>query len=96
MNGMSAITRLRRTAAGHQAGVIDHFFQGDAQTVFVPLHHHAERVADQQAIDPGRVEQPGHGVIVGGQHRQPFAAALGSHEVGNGHRPEFARPRQGR
>ena len=43
-------------AADH-LGVVDHLVERDRQRVGVPLHDHRHAVADQNALDAGRVEQ---------------------------------------
>ena len=44
---------------GHHLGVVDDLVDRDAQGRFPALDHCPERVADQDAIDAGRVEQAG-------------------------------------
>ena len=44
-------------AARHAARVVRHLVERHRQGAVVPLQHHAERIADQQHVDAGRVEQ---------------------------------------
>ncbi len=59
--------------AGDHAGVVDHLVERHRQRGVVALHHHAERVADQETVDPRLVEQAGEGPVVRGHHRDPLA-----------------------
>ena len=54
-------------AAGRCGGVVDHMGHGDGGGVGVSEDHHSEGVADQQEVGSGFVEEPGGGVIVGGE-----------------------------
>ena len=56
--------------------VIDHLVQRNRQRVVVSLHHHCQRVADQQHIDARLIQQACHREIVGRQHRDLLAALL--------------------
>ena len=76
-------------ATRHAARMVDHLVERHAQRMLVTLHHHAERIADQDSIHAGRVEQAAHGVIVGGQQREPHPAGLGREEVRHRHRLIF-------
>ena len=51
--------------------MINHFVERYRQRVFVTLHDHGHAVANQQHFHAGLVQQPSHGVVVGGQHRDP-------------------------
>jgi hypothetical protein len=50
-NGMSAISSARRKPRATQAHVVDDVVDGDRQRAVVPLHHHAERIADEHQVD---------------------------------------------
>ena len=56
-------------ATGDRAGVVGDVLDGHRQGRIVPLHHHAERIADQQRIDAGAVQHRSKGRVVAGQHR---------------------------
>ena len=56
---------------GDHLGVIDHLFERDPQRRFPALDHGPQRVADQDAIDAGLVEQAGGRVVIGGQDGDP-------------------------
>ena len=60
-------------AARHRGAVRDHHLQRDRQRVFQPVEHHAERVADKQAVDV-LVEYPCRRGGVGGQNDDGIAA----------------------
>ena len=59
-----------------RAAVIDHLVERDRQRRLVTLHDHAERVADQQHVDAGFVEQPRERGVVRGEHGDLLAALL--------------------
>ncbi len=48
------------------------------------LHHHAQRIADQDQVNAIGVESAGEAGVVGGQHDQLLAIALGLGQGGNG------------
>ena len=63
-------------AARHEARVIDHFVHGHGNGGGVALHHHAERVADQDEIHAGFVQHARERRIVGGEARNLLAVDL--------------------
>ncbi len=73
-------------AARHQSRVVDHFVHGHAKRGRLALDHHAERIADEQGIDPRTIEQAGHRPVIRGQHRQgrpaPFCRTKRRHGHG--------------
>ena len=71
---------------GDHLGVVDDLVDRDAQGRFPALNDRPQRVADQQAIDAGRVEQPGGREVVGRQHGDPAALRLPCREIRNGDR----------
>ena len=66
-----------RQAARDAGGVVDDVVDGHRQRAVVALHHHAERIADQHQVDAVGVERAGEAGVVGGQHHQLAAVALG-------------------
>ena len=52
--------RVLDGAADH-LGVVDHLVERDGQRAVVPLDDHRHAVADEDAFDAGRVDEPGHG-----------------------------------
>ena len=40
----------------HRAGVVQHFRQRDISGVFITEHHHADRIAHQDDVDPTLIE----------------------------------------
>ena len=48
----------------------------------MPEHHHRGGVADEDQLDPGLVGEQRRGGVVGGDHRDPVAAALHLAELG--------------
>jgi hypothetical protein len=56
--------------------VVDHLFHGNRQGVRLPLKDAAHRVANQEDIDAGLVENPRKGIIVSGEAGDFFALAL--------------------
>ena len=55
---------------GDALGVVQYFVQRDGQGVFMPLHNHPQRIADQNHVDSRGVENAGKGGVIGGDHRQ--------------------------
>jgi hypothetical protein len=55
-------------AARDAARVVGHVGEGHRQRGVVSLQHHAERVADQQAVQAGGVEHRGEARVVAGEH----------------------------
>ena len=52
-------------AATNRARVVQHFFQRDRQSAVVAEHDHAERIADEQNVHAGFIEQARGGIVVG-------------------------------
>ena len=66
---------LRST--GNATCVVDHLVERDRQRCRMPLHHHAERIAHENRIDAGLVQQAGERIVVCRQDRQANAARPG-------------------
>ena len=62
--------------AGDGAAVVDDLVERDRQGRVVALHDHAERVADEQHVGAGLVEQARERGVVGGEHGDPLASLL--------------------
>ena len=75
--------RVLDRAADH-LGVVDHLVERHGQRAVVPLHDHRHAVAHQNAFDAGRVDQPGHRIVVRGDHRDLAAGRFEAGELGNG------------
>src|SRR6185312_4783857 len=60
----------------HRRGVIDHLVEGDGQGGLMPGHDIGGRIAHENNVDACRVEDPGKGVVVGGDHGDLFAVGL--------------------
>ena len=56
---MSTTTKACLHGPADHLGVIDHLVERDRQRGAMPLHDHRQAVADQDALDAGRVEQRG-------------------------------------
>lgn len=54
--------------AGDAAGVMDHVVHGHGNGGVIAHHGHAEGVSDQDHVNPGLLDERGHGVVVGGHH----------------------------
>ena len=70
-------------AADH-FGVVDHFVERDGQRAVVALDDHRHAVADENAFDARRIDQPGHRVVVRGDHRDLPAGFFEAGEFRNG------------
>ena len=79
-------TSARVHGPADHLGVVDHFVERDRQRVGMPLHDHRHAVADQDRLDAGLVEQPGHRVVVGREHRDFLARPFEGHELRDGQR----------
>ena len=62
---------------------MDHHFNGDTRRIRVAEDDHAERIAHQQQIDAAFIEKSSRRIIVGGEHRELFAARLHQAELLN-------------
>ena len=60
-------------AAGDGAGVVEHLVESDGQGVLVAEDDHAERVADEDHVDAGLVEQARGGIVIRGERRDGLA-----------------------
>jgi hypothetical protein len=65
-------------AAGDGAGVVEHLVEGDGEGVFVAEDDHAERVADQDHVDAGLVDQARGGIVVCGERGDGMAGQVSS------------------
>ena len=77
-----------RLRARHRTDVVRHVLGGDLQRVVVAEHDHRERVAHEDHVDAGTVDDPRARRVVRGDHDEGFAA-LGRDDVrrGDGTRP---------
>ena len=73
--------RARRGAA-HEAAVVDHLVERHRQRRVEALRGVADRVADQQHLDAGLIEQACEGEVVGGEHREGLGALPGGERPG--------------
>jgi len=51
-------------STAHGAGVMEHFVDGDGQGIFVAEHDHAERIADEDDVHAGFVNQARGRIVV--------------------------------
>ena len=63
-------------AAHDRAAVVDHLVERDGERRVVALDDHAERIADEQHVGAGFVEEPRERGVVGGEHGDLLAALL--------------------
>ena len=73
-------------SAGDGGGVMDDVIDGDIGGVWKAEHHHAERIADEENIDAGFVEEASGGVIVGGEDGEFFATEFSTGEESRSHK----------
>src|SRR3990172_10326846 len=64
--------------------MIEHLFHGDRKRALLSLHHHAERGAHKDHIDPRLVNDPGRGEIVRREHGDLLALGLLLVDIENG------------
>ena len=82
---MSTTTRARLRAAHHRVALQDHHVERDRHGGLQPVHHHAERIADQDDVAI-LVDQPRGMGVIGGQRHDRLAALAGA-DVGRGQPP---------
>jgi hypothetical protein len=73
--------------AHHRLAVHDHQLERHRQRGLEAVHHHAERIPDQQEIDVGVGKSRGMGVVCGERH--DGLAALAGRDVGRGDAPHW-------
>jgi hypothetical protein len=72
----------RASCRGRRARVVQHVVERHRQRVLVSEHDHAQRVADENHIDSGAIQQTRHGRVVGGERGDLLAACLLGLQVG--------------
>jgi hypothetical protein len=70
--------------AANGAGVVEHLVHGDGKGIFVAKRDHGERVADEEEIYSGFVNEAGAGVVICGERGDWLALALHFAEGGHG------------
>jgi hypothetical protein len=80
-----ALTTTRARPAPRVSGVVKDRIQRHADRAVKSKNHLPEGVADQQDVNTGAVEEPGHREVIGGQHDNPLAAFLHRREIGHAH-----------
>ena len=63
--------------------VIDHLFERDRQRVGVALYDHREAIPDQNTFNAGRIDKPGCGIVVGGEHCDLVPSGFHRRELGH-------------
>ena len=84
---MSTTTSARLRAAHHRVALQDHHVERDRHRGLEPVHHHAERIADQDDVAM-LVDQPRGVRVIGGQRHDRLAALAGA-DVGRGEPLDF-------
>ena len=84
--GEGKIDDHHRMGAGpdDDLAVVDHLFEGRRNSRIAPRHDHRHAVADEDAVDPGAVDEFGGRPVVGGDHRQATFVPFRSREIGEG------------
>ena len=84
--GKGKIDDHHRMGAGSDddLAVVDHLFEGRRNGRIAPRHDHRHAVADEDAVDPGAVDEFGGRPVVGGDHRQATFVPFRSREIGEG------------
>jgi hypothetical protein len=81
---MSAMMNGRSLPRLTAARVVGDVGDGDRQRRVVALHHVAQRIADQQGVDAGAVEQAREAGVVAGEHDDLLAGGMEPGEIGLG------------
>ena len=68
--------------------MVNHHIEGNGKRGFVTGHHVGRRVAHEDHIDTRGVDDPGHRIIVRGQHGDLLAALLHLRQTVGGHCPD--------
>ena len=84
---MSTTTSARLRAAHHRVALQDHHVERDRHGGLEPVHHHAERVADQDHVAMLVDDARGMRVIRG--EADDRLAAFARADVGRGQPPDF-------
>ena len=84
---MSTTTSAALRAAHHRMALQDHHVERDRHRGLEPVHHHAERVADQDDVAIGVDDARGVRVIRGQAHDR--LAAFAGANIGRGQPPRF-------
>jgi hypothetical protein len=71
----------------HRLAVVDHLVHRHRERVGIAQRDHPERIADQDRVDPGRVQRARDGVVVGGEHCDRLALLLLAPEIADGDFP---------
>ena len=79
---MSTTTSARLRAAHHREPLQDHHVERDRHGGLEPVHHHAERIPDQDHVAIA-IDQPRGVGVVGGEAHDRLAALAGA-DVGRG------------
>ena len=69
--------------SAYHLGVVDHLVERHRQGVGMALHDHRHAVANQNPLDAGGIEQRGHRVVIGREHRDLLTRRLHGGEFGN-------------
>ena len=75
-----------RLRARDRGDVVRHVVDGDVERVVVTEHDHRQRVADEDHVDPGFVDDARGGRVVGRDHDERCARALAGDDVGRARR----------
>ena len=84
--GEGKIDDHHRMGAGpdDDLAVVDHLFEGRRNSRITPRHDHRHAVADEDAVDPGAVDEFGGRPVVGGDHGQAPLVLFRGREIGKG------------
>src|SRR5688572_13707852 len=72
--------------------MMDHFRQRHLRGVFVTEHHHAERVPDENDVDPAFIKQTRGRIIVGREGGDPLAPPFSLTKILHRRRPYHFKP----
>ena len=79
----------------HAARMIDHMVERHRNGRLETGHHVGGRIPDQHDVHPGGIDDTGHRVVVGRQHRNLFPATFHLPQAIGRHHPRFAVCRHG-
>jgi len=86
------IDHHQRAADGphHRTGMVDHHVERDGKRRLVTGHDIGRRIAHEDHVHAGGIDDPGHRIIVRGEHGDLLAALFHLRQTVGRHRPEAA------
>ena len=81
--GQVADDQGTRLCSRNKSYVVHHVVESDRDRVVLALHHHADRIPDEDHVDPGKVHEAGERDVVRSDHRDLLAECLHPSQLGD-------------